>query len=1233
MNQESIPQLKNRIKELEAENAQLKEDKDELRAFYENAPLPYQSLDQDGCFIDVHPNWLNTLGYKREEVIGEYFADFLHKDWHPSFEKNFPELKRRGYIHNLEYRMKHKKGHYIDVLFEGYVGYHRDGTFRQTYFVFKDISQHVKDREKLASQKERLANIIEGIDAGTWEWNVQTGETIFNERWAKFIGYTLEELSPTTIDTWMKHAHPDDLEKCKKELDKHFRGETDLYECEHRMKHKDGSWIWLLDRGKVVSWTEDGKPLWMFGTHQNITKRKQAEGERAESERKYRQLFENAPIGISQTDLQGQPIMQNDTMAHWLGFESSEEMMKFYYDYGERFYVDPQRRQEFLQKIKDQGYVKNFEYKMKRKDGSHIWLSLTANKLDYQDNTGVVIEGFAIDITDRKEAEFKLQKKYDELKTTEEELRASNEELQEVNQKLKEQKGELEIYKRMVESSEDLMAVLDADYNYISVNNAYLKYFQLNNEEVIGHTVKEVLGKNNFEEKVKPNLDKCFKGETVNFETVIQFPGKEMVNLGAYYYPLKRHEKVDGVVAVIRDITQRKRAEEALKKSEQQFRQLFKQAAIGIFIADINNNILDANEKALSLLGYSKEEMINMNAQNIIHPDDLKNLSLKENIRKMLSGEVLQIERRYCRKDGDYINVLINMGEIDTEENKNLYMVMFQDITERKQAEKELQVKNRISNTFIDSEHEDFYKAVLDILREVFDSEYGYFGYINDDGNLVAESMTRDVWDECQIKDKSIIFPKDTWGGLWGNALKRKKTLYQNGNLQFPQGHVQLQNAIAAPIVVNNKLIGQIALANKQSGFNESDKQSINNLCDYIAPLLHSKFKEDKYIHELLEAKEKAEESDRLKSAFLAKMSHEIRTPMNGIMGFSEMLQEKEFSKDERDKFLNIIHSRTHHLLNIINDLVDVSKIEANQLTLNFQQFCLNDVMKELYRVYKNQLNTEEKSHIELKVNASLDHDNSFIYSDPSRFRQIMDNLLNNAIKFTHEGSIEFGYELTSEDQLLFYVKDTGIGIPIDQQKQIFERFRQADDTTSRAYEGTGLGLTISKNLVELMGGEFWMDSKEGEGSVFYFTLPCETQQTAGKEEVKEEVPDETEGEDKTLLVIEDDPTSLEYMKALLEPGGFNIVACTTGKEGYEAFLNNSEIDLILMDIKLPDTTGLELTRKIRSSAHHSDVPIIAQTAYAMSEDARKSLDAGCDDYISKPIDKKKLLAKMYKFI
>jgi signal transduction histidine kinase len=385
---------------------------------------------------------------------------------------------------------------------------------------------------------------------------------------------------------------------------------------------------------------------------------------------------------------------------------------------------------------------------------------------------------------------------------------------------------------------------------------------------------------------------------------------------------------------------------------------------------------------------------------------------------------------------------------------------------------------------------------------------------------------------------------------------------------------------------------------------------------------------------ELEDARKNAEEGDRLKSSFLANMSHEIRSPINGIMGFSQMLQRKEYPPEKRKKFFNIIHSNTKHLLNIINDLLDVSKIDANQLTLNYQDFDLNAIMQELYRGYELKLKEKGKEHIQLKLNPTPDNRSSYINSDPHRFRQIMENLLGNAIKFTDKGKVEFGCELQSSNSLLFYVKDTGIGLSPEEKEYIFDRFRQVEDSSHRMIEGTGLGLSISKNLVELLGGKMWIESKKGEGSTFYFTLPYESKSISkGKERAEEGQKIQTDAVGKTLLIIEDDPTSLEYIKELLKPNGFELILCETGEQGYESFREHAKIDLILMDIKLPDINGLELTRRIRSFHSDRQIPIIAQTAYAMDEDAQKCLKAGCDDYISKPIDVNVFEEKISKLI
>jgi CheY-like chemotaxis protein/two-component sensor histidine kinase len=351
---------------------------------------------------------------------------------------------------------------------------------------------------------------------------------------------------------------------------------------------------------------------------------------------------------------------------------------------------------------------------------------------------------------------------------------------------------------------------------------------------------------------------------------------------------------------------------------------------------------------------------------------------------------------------------------------------------------------------------------------------------------------------------------------------------------------------------------------------------------------------------------------------------------MNGIMGFSQILKDQEHPREKQRKFLDIIHSRTKHLLQIINDIVDVSKIEANQLSLNPQHFYLNDMLQELYSNYLDELRNTQKNQLQLDVSIGLSRDRSYIKSDENRIRQIMHNLLSNAIKFTPEGEIEFGYEDRSDNMLLFYVKDSGIGISPDKQELIFERFRQANDSKQKNNDGTGLGLTISQSLVKLLGGNMWVESQKGAGSVFYFTLPYQTREKQEKKEKEEPKEMMQDWSGKTLLIVEDDPTSLEYMKEIIRPTGASMILKENGRQALEAFGENPSIDLVLVDIRLPDINGVEITQRIKEK--NPSIPIIAQTAYAMGEDRNKCLQAGCDDYISKPLDVNEFIEIIHRY-
>ena len=375
---------------------------------------------------------------------------------------------------------------------------------------------------------------------------------------------------------------------------------------------------------------------------------------------------------------------------------------------------------------------------------------------------------------------------------------------------------------------------------------------------------------------------------------------------------------------------------------------------------------------------------------------------------------------------------------------------------------------------------------------------------------------------------------------------------------------------------------------------------------------------------ELRKAKKKAEESDRLKSTFLANMSHEIRTPMNGIMGFADMLQKKQYPPEEQKRFLKIIHDSSSHLLQIINDIVDVSKIEANQLSLNPSSFCLNDLLLQLDDTYKAALAQKDKTHITLALEQGLSRDHSWVHADANRLKQIFHNLLGNAVKFTENGSIRFGYRPKDTGTLLFYVSDTGIGIPAEKLDRIFNRFEQVNDPIHTEYGGTGLGLTITRSLVEMMGGTIWVESPAQSGTSFYFTLPLKPRQKNGLRPAEERAQRKPDWSDKTLMVVEDDRVNQLFLKELLRPTGATLVMCQRGNEVMNSLDNNPRVVLILMDLKLPDIDGLEVLHQIREKGYQ--IPIIAQTAYAMQEDRQKCLHSGCNDYIDKPIEPKELI-------
>ena len=378
--------------------------------------------------------------------------------------------------------------------------------------------------------------------------------------------------------------------------------------------------------------------------------------------------------------------------------------------------------------------------------------------------------------------------------------------------------------------------------------------------------------------------------------------------------------------------------------------------------------------------------------------------------------------------------------------------------------------------------------------------------------------------------------------------------------------------------------------------------------------------------------KERAEEGDRLKSAFLANMSHEIRTPMNAIIGFSNLLSMDDLSKTKQKEFISLIKSNGDALLSLINDIIDISKIEAGQLQIYEDDCSLNKLMGEIYASFVAQLQEKNINKVRLLWNSTRQIPNLNILTDSKRVRQVLVNLISNAIKFTEQGHIEFGYSI-EDNYIKFFVKDTGIGIKKNDIPHIFNRFIKVVDTKTKLYGGAGLGLSISKNLIELLGGKIWVESEIDQGSMFFFTIPYYPVEDAAKQETNDwEIASNFDWENKTILIAEDVDSNFKLVSEILSKTHVHILRARNGKEAVEITqLKHDYINLIIMDIQMPIMNGIDATKKIKKM--FPSMPIVALTAYAMASERQESINAGCSDYITKPLDYNVFFTKLNHFL
>jgi len=630
--------------------------------------------------------------------------------------------------------------------------------------------------------------------------------------------------------------------------------------------------------------------------------------------------------------------------------------------------------------------------------------------------------------------------------------------------------------------------------------------------------------------------------------------------------------------------TSLQRLQSSGEENEKGLEMLFHQAPDAFYLRNPNGKVIDTNLAAERLIGYRKEEMIGKDfiELNLI-PEGFQE-TFRRKIEQANRGESTRPEEfTILNKEGQETVVELTAYPL-VYNNQESILGIVRDITRRKETEKRLK------------QSEEKFKALVKSTEDIIfliDKQYILRG-------LYGKGLRKLGINQKDYQGKQItrLFDSKTTK-VHIEALQkafRGEFRVLSWRIPSPSGERYFQTSLS-PIYDEKGVIHSLVGIGR-------DISEMHEL-----------------MKELEEAKEKAEENDRLKSAFLANISHEIRTPMNGIVGFTQLLKNHDISQEKKEEFLEIIESRSHHLLQIINDIIDISKIEANQFDIQKKDTSIEAVLQQQIDFYSNLLRSKEKTHIslELEMNGLQE---AIVHTDEVRLQQILSNLLDNAVKFTHQGSIRLGCRPYKKDRLLFYVSDTGIGIPKDKQHIVFESFRQVDESFTRTFEGTGLGLAITRKLVGILGGHIWLESEREQGSVFYFTIPSVGSHEEEQEGDQEE-PAFPDLEGRTILVVEDDSFSRRYLQELIKPTRARIILAEDGTSAWKKILHDPSISIILMDIKLPDYNGLKLTQKVKES--FPKIKVIAQTAYAMSSDKPRALAHGCDGYISKPVRQKHL--------
>ena len=816
-----------------------------------------------------------------------------------------------------------------------------------------------------------------------------------------------------------------------------------------------------------------------------------------------------------------------------------------------------------------------------------------------------VIEELETSNEELKSSNEEAQSTNEELQSTNEELETSKEEMQSLNEELETSNTELQRkIEEVTEINNDLnnflqstqIGILFLDNNLrIRRFSPHIKKFVNLKESDIGRTIEDfgvTFVQEQLIEDIQLVLEKLRPIE------------KEVTKDDDQHYWMRIlpyrtiEDRIEGAVVTFTDITEKYKIQQLREQSErwEKYKHLFDHLDHGFALYQAVRNKND-NVKDFRLVEANRayEEMMHVDLEDEKNKK-LSELPLNKAFRDnfMKSGkEVLEggphQEERYFKEFDRYYKILYFTHE------EEAVAMFLQDITREK---KEMKAQVHLASIVESSDDAIYSESPDGKILSWNDGATELYGYTEEEavGSFASNLYAYPENDGDLAMIKKVAK---------GEKVKNRETEHKRKN-----GDIVQVSVTKSPIKDDN---GNVV--------------AISNIVKDISEI---KTRE----HELVKAKEASEQAANLKSLFLSNMSHEIRTPLNSILGFTDMLREKVSEKKQKKQVENIHHSGKQ-LLHLINDIVDVSRLDAGELPIHKSSVNLNEMLRKTREQFEGYVINGNKDTIDFRLNLPENTDNQFVVTDEQRLQQILHNLLSNAFKYTKEGYVAYGYEISHKRQIRFYVEDTGIGISLENQKKIFDRFQQVTENskeTNRVIRGTGLGLAIAQGLTERLGGKIWVESKKGNGSVFSFTIPYEKGEAteAEQKETREQQKSIPQLQNKKIIIAEDDPYSVEMMKYMLDDTNITYFFAEDGEKALELF-HNEPVDLLMLDIRLPKIDGYELIKEIRKK--NKDIPVLAQSAFAMPEQIKKSKDMGFNDHLVKPLMPEVLYHELEKYL